>query len=116
MADVTVYFKGWGSSSQSWGGGPWGQDEGLPGSIGSVGTPSVVTETNALVTGVAATTGVGSVTVTAYATVNVTGVAGTGGVGSVTADAAANVPVTGLPSTGAVGSVLYQIKTQPILS
>ena len=99
MADVTVYFRGWNSVSQSWGGGPWGQNEALPGSVGGVGTVSVVAEANALVTGLAATASVGGVTVTADANANVTGVAGTVVVGAVTVDAAANFPVTGLAAT-----------------
>ena len=71
MADVTVYFQGWNSVSQSWGGGPWGQNVALPGSIGSVGTVSIIAEANALVTGLAATGSVGAVTVTADANVSV---------------------------------------------
>ena len=61
MAAVTVSFKGWNSSSQSWGGGPWGQDVGL----------------------LAATASVGSVTVTVDAIIDVTGVSATGSVGQV---------------------------------
>jgi hypothetical protein len=55
MADVTVYFQGWNSVSQSWGGGPWGQNEALPGSIGSVGTVSIIAEAK-----IAATASVGA--------------------------------------------------------
>ena len=57
------------------------------------------------VTGVAATSAVGSVTVTGPANVSVTGIAATGGVGAVTVDAAGQVDVTGLAATSAVGSV-----------
>ena len=59
----------------------------------------------ASVTGLAATSAVGSVTVTGPANVSVTGIAGTGGVGSVTVDAAGQVEVTGVGATGGVGSV-----------
>ena len=105
MADVTVYFQGWNSSSQSWGGGPWGQNVALPGSVGGVGAVSVVAAANVPVIGLAGTASVGGVTVTANANVNFTGIAGTGAVGAVTVDAAANVPVTGLAATGSVGGV-----------
>ena len=59
----------------------------------------------ASVTGLAATSAVGSVTVTGLANVSVTGIAGTGGVGSVTVDAAGQVEVTGIAGTGGVGAV-----------
>ena len=59
----------------------------------------------ASVTGLAATSAVGSVTVTGLANVSVTGIAGTGGVGSVTVDAAGQVDVTGIAATGGVGAV-----------
>ena len=59
----------------------------------------------ASVTGLAATSAVGSVTVTGPANVSVTGIAGTGGVGSVTVDAAGQVDVTGIAATGGVGAV-----------
>ena len=59
----------------------------------------------ASVTGLAATSAVGSVTVTGLANVSVTGIAGTGGVGSVTVDAAGQVEVTGIAATGGVGAV-----------
>ena len=59
----------------------------------------------ASVTGLAATSAVGSVTITGPANVSVTGIAGTGGVGSVTVDAAGQVDVTGIAATGGVGAV-----------
>jgi len=59
----------------------------------------------ASVTGLAATSAVGSVTVTGPANVSVTGIAGTGGVGSVIVDAAGQVDVTGIAATGGVGAV-----------
>jgi len=59
----------------------------------------------ASVTGLAATSAVGSVTVVGPANVSVTGIAGTGGVGSVTVDAAGQVDVTGIGATGGVGAV-----------
>ena len=59
----------------------------------------------ASVTGLAATSAVGSVTVVGPANVSVTGIAGTGGVGSVTVDAAGQVEVTGIAATGGVGAV-----------
>jgi len=59
----------------------------------------------ASVTGLAATSAVGSVSVTGPANVSVTGIAGTGGVGSVTVDAAGQVDVTGIGATSGVGSV-----------
>ena len=59
----------------------------------------------ASVTGLAATSAVGSVTVVGPANVSVTGIAGTGGVGAVTVDAAGQVDVTGIAATSAVGAV-----------
>ena len=59
----------------------------------------------ASVTGLAATSAVGSVTVIGPANVSVTGIAGTGGVGSVIVDAAGQVDVTGIAATGGVGAV-----------
>jgi len=96
MSDITVAFKGWNSSSQGWGGGAWGEDEGLPGATGNVGSATVNADANVPVTGLTATGAVGSVTVTADANANVTGVSGTGAVGSVTVTGTANVSVTGV--------------------
>ena len=91
MTDATVTFIGWSSSSQSWGGGPWGQDEGLPAATGTVGTVSVDAASDAPATGLAATASVGDVTVTSVNAVSVTGVAATGGVGSASVGLGARV-------------------------
>ena len=91
MTDATVTFIGWSSSSQSWGGGPWGQDEGLPAATGTVGTVNVDAASDAPAIGLAATASVGDVTVTSVNAVSVTGVAATGGVGSASVGLGARV-------------------------
>jgi hypothetical protein len=104
MTDVTVYFKGWNSSSQGWGGGSWGQDEGLPSATANIGTISIVADANVVVEGVTATGSIGSVTVIAEANIAAIGVAGTGAVSPVTVIAESNAPVTGLEATSSVGT------------
>ncbi len=66
---------------------------------------SVQLGVGASVTGLAATSAVGSVDVTGPANVSVTGIAATGTVGSVTVVGAGQVAVTGLAGTGGVGAV-----------
>lgn len=103
MADIT----GWGRGT--WSSGAWGSA--IPveltgvSATTSVGSVTVDAAANVPTTGIAATTGVGSVTVSADANTSVTGQAGTSAVGSVTVAAAANVAVTGEAATSAVGSV-----------
>lgn len=90
MADVTVVFSGWNSSSQAWGSSTWGNDVAFP---------------------VTATASVGTVTITGASSVpSVVGVAATGAVGSVsvTAGAGVNVSVTGIAATAGVGSTTIQ--------
>jgi hypothetical protein len=67
----------------------------------------------AQVSGLEATSAVGSVVVEIRASVEVTGVSGTGEVGSVTVNADANVPVSGLQATGSVGQVLVYGRIVP---
>jgi hypothetical protein len=55
VADVTVAFQGWNSSSHGWGEGPWGEDVALPGAVGAIGTVSVTAAANTTVTGVSGT-------------------------------------------------------------
>tara|TARA_R110001632_G_scaffold170059_1_gene289066 strand:+ start:199 stop:1074 length:876 start_codon:yes stop_codon:yes gene_type:complete len=102
MADATVVFAGWNSSTQSWGAGTWGNDVAFP--VTATASVGAVTITGASsvpsVVGVAATGAVGSVSVTAGTGVNVTptGIAATGGVGSATveADSSVSIPVSPL--------------------
>ena len=105
MADVTVAFDGWNSSTHGWGEGSWGEGVSVPGAAGSIGSVTISADANVTVTGIAATGSVGAATVSADANVSVTGVSGTGSVGSVTVSANANAAVTGVAATGAVGSV-----------
>ncbi|MGA0172008.1 MAG: hypothetical protein ACO3NL_00005, partial [Phycisphaerales bacterium] len=60
MADVTVAFEGWNSSTQGWGEAGWGQDVPLAGATGQVGSVSITADANVSVTGVSATGNVGS--------------------------------------------------------
>ena len=46
MADAVVVFQGWGSSTQGWGDGAWGENIAVPGATGAVGTVSVVAGAN----------------------------------------------------------------------
>jgi len=100
-----VRFVGWNSPSQTWGGGPWGENEALPGATASVGTVSVVAESGAVVTGLEATASVGVVTIIAEAGVAVTGIAATGIVGTAVTHTDNRFVVTGVQATGQVGSV-----------
>jgi hypothetical protein len=105
MADAVVVFEGWGSSTQSWGAGSWGNNVVVPGTTGAVGTVSVSGAATVQPTGLQATASVGSVTVVAEANIFPTGVAVTGAVGAVDVVADANVIVTGVVGTSALGSV-----------
>ena len=124
MADVTIYFEGYDSITQTYNSGGYNQDiafTGLPGSVGSV---TILHNAAVALTGVAATTSVG--TVQAGMPTNVvygwdgTQSWGNGGwgetgipvltssLGSVTASGAANSSVTGIAATGSVGTVGIQ--------
>ena len=59
MADVTVAFEGWNSSTHGWGEGPWGEGVSVPGAVGAVGSVTVTADANVSVTGLAATGAVG---------------------------------------------------------
>ena len=131
MADVTVVFSGWDSSSQAWGAGTWGNDVAFPisstGAVGAVsiegaasvpetglaasgqvGSASTVVGTgvNVSVTGIAASGGAGSAAVEGDSSASVTGLAGTGGIGQITATTSQIIPVapTGISSTAVVNS------------
>lgn len=80
MADAVVVFQGWGSSTQGWGDGGWGQNVLVPGMTGAVGSVTVNADANVYPSGLAATGGVGTVTVSADAVVAVTGVQATGAI------------------------------------
>ena len=67
MADAVVVFQGWGSSTQGWGDGAWGENIAVPGATGAVGTVSVVAEANVYPSGLSATGSVGTVSVVAEA-------------------------------------------------
>ena len=105
MADVNVFFEGWNSASQTWGGGSWGKNQGLPEASGKVGAATALAGMNASVVGVEASGSVGTVTLLTNSTVVAVGVAGTGGVGAVIAQTENDFPVTGVSATGQAGSV-----------
>ena len=65
MADVNVTFEGWGSITQGWGSGGWGQDVAFTELTSAIGSVTVVEGAGVTVTasGVAGTSAVGSVTV-----------------------------------------------------
>ena len=81
---------------------------------GTNGSKKIVNETQGLtveataevsITGLGATSGLGSVDIEGNANVPTTGIVATSGVGSVTATGVGNVTVTGEEATGAVGTV-----------
>ena len=62
-------------------------------------------EANVIISGVAATSAVGSVTVHHNAQFSIDGVSATGDVGSVTITAKGNISITGVEATGSLGNV-----------
>ena len=46
MADVTVAFEGWNSSTHGWGEGPWGEGVAVPGATGAVGSVTISADAN----------------------------------------------------------------------
>jgi hypothetical protein len=102
MADATVVFAGWNSSTQAWGSGTWGNDVAFPiSATGSVGAVTVEGAASIPDVGLAASTFVGTVAITVGTgvNVNVTGVAATGQVESATIEAGASVSVPASPLT-----------------
>jgi hypothetical protein len=79
VADVTVAFEGWNSSTQGWGEGPWGEGVAVPGATG----------------------------IARFQDANVTVRVSLQRLRLETADA--NVSVTGLSATGSVGSVTNDV-------
>jgi len=71
-----------------------------------LGTPSVTTDVNISVTGVAGTSALGTATVITVTYVNVTGVAANSAVGDVTLELSATVFPTGVEATGQLNTVL----------
>ena len=88
MSVLTGYGRG------GWNSGPYGQ-----------------TDTSVSVTGVSATSAVGSITVNFDFVVSATGVSGTGSVNSVAVSSAGEVAVTGVAATSAIGSVTVETGT-----
>tara|TARA_R110002012_G_scaffold196876_1_gene365359 strand:+ start:424 stop:954 length:531 start_codon:yes stop_codon:yes gene_type:complete len=108
MADVTVVFSGWNSSSQAWGSSTWGNDVAFPiSSTGTVGTVSIEGAASVPETGLAASGAVGSVAVNegTGVTVNVTGLASSGAVSSPTIEGNSSVTAGGLAGTGGIGQI-----------
>jgi len=106
MADATVVFAGWNSSTQAWGSGTWGNDVAFPiSATGAIGTVSIEGAASVPATGLAASGLVGSVFITVGTGVNVsvTGVTANGGVGSATVEGDSSITVTGIAATGGVG-------------
>lgn len=85
MADVTIFFGGYNSITQTYNSGGYNQDVGFTGLSGSVGNVVVAIEEEIDVTGLAGTSAVGSVTIAQGGgiTVEVTGVAATGSAGGI---------------------------------
>lgn len=112
MADVTIYFTGYDSITQTYNSGGYNQDVAFTGLASGLGSVTVVEGSGVTVSasGSAGTSAVGSVTVTegTGVTVSASGVAGTSAVGSVTVpdNYGVTVEVTGETATGAISSVL----------
>lgn len=83
MADVTIFFGGYNSITQTYNSGGYNQDVGFTGLSGSVGSVVVAIAEEIDVTGLAGTSAVGSVTIGQGEgiTVELTGVAATGSAG-----------------------------------
>jgi hypothetical protein len=103
--------EGWGRGT--WGSGAWSASLSGPETVlvtgvsatSAVGTVVVNANAGVPVTGLSSSSSIGDLTVTADANVSPTGVLATGAVGTATVEADANVPETGLQATGNVGSV-----------
>jgi len=85
MADVTIFFGGYSSITQTYNSGGYNQDVSFTGLSGSVSSVAVVLDIDVVVTGIEATSAVGSVTIAEGEgiTVEVTGVAATGSAGGI---------------------------------
>ena len=83
MADVTIFFGGYNSITQTYNSGGYNQDVSFTGLSGSVSSVVVSIDSEVDVTGVSGTSAVGSVTVVQGEgiTVELTGVAATGSAG-----------------------------------
>jgi hypothetical protein len=92
VADAKVVWQGWGSTTQAYGAGAFGQ--GIANDFG-------------------ATTSVGSVSVSTGCTVSVTGLVGTSAVGTVTTSVSETIYVTGVEATTYVGNVLVWSRSAP---
>ena len=112
MADVTVYFEGYDSITQTYNSGGYNQDVAFTGLASGLGSVTVVegTGVTVTVTGLAGTSAVGSVTVTegSAVTVTVTGnsVTATAGNTTETAGGGVSVGVTGAGVTASTNGVL----------
>ena len=95
MADVTSRLDGWGQNS--WGNDPWGQTSSGVQATGGVGQVTLAGDSSVTLTGVEATTAVGSVLVNVvyHVTVNLTGVSATTAVGTATGSIPVTVPLEG---------------------
>jgi hypothetical protein len=108
MADATVVFSGWNSSSQAWGSSSWGNNVAFPiSSTGAVGTVSIEGAASVPGTGLAASGVVGSVAVVegTGVTVSVTGLVSSGSVGSTTVEGNSSVTAGGIAGTGGIGQI-----------
>ena len=99
MADVTIYFEGYDSITQTYNSGGYNQDVAFTGLTGSAGSVTEATGISFSVTGAAATASVGSVTVELGQTVAVTGAVATASVGSETVTTDMVFSVTGSAAT-----------------
>ena len=85
MTDVTIVFKGYNSITQGYNEGGYESDVAFTGLTSGLGSVSALAGTIISVTGISATSSVGSVTVTAGsgATIEASGIAATGGTGTI---------------------------------
>ena len=88
MADVTIYFEGYNSITQTYNSGGYNQNVAFTGLASGLGSVTVVQGTGV--------------------TISVTGVAGTGAVGTVGFSFSGSVVPTGVSGTGAVGTALVR--------
>ena len=95
--DVTIRLEGWGVSS--WGSSTygWGQTSAGVEATGGVGQVTLAGDSSVTLTGVEATTAVGSVLVNVifHVTVNLTGVAATTSVGTAVGSIPVTIPLDG---------------------
>jgi len=85
MTDVTIFFTGYNQITQGYNRGGYNQDVAFTGLTASAGSVSALAGTIVSVTGISATSSVGSVTVTAGtgATIEAAGIAATGNAGTI---------------------------------